>query len=163
MIQTICLNCGAAITYAIGSDLRQYCDEHCHDNHRLTLTNDTTRFLFKPRSELKQRFFDLLHKNQLQCLEMLHKKNSDYTDQDPDPFINFRNPKMKGLLDQLSCSHPDDVESAIFEQVAIKFNRIANLLFSPNPPANEKLDDSFDDLMNYTNLLKTYRQMHPRT
>jgi len=123
---------------------------------------DFKEFILEPRSELKRQFFDLLHKNQLQCLEMLIRKNADYVHQDPDPFINFRNPKMKAILDQLPCSHPDDVECAIFEQISIKFNRIANLLFSSTPPVNERLDDSFDDIMNYTNLLKTYRQMNPR-
>lgn len=114
------------------------------------------------RSELHQHFFSLLHQNQIHCLEMLRKKNADYVHQDPDPFINFRNPKLQELLDKLPCSHPDAVEVAIFEQISIKFNRIANLLFSVTAPANERLEDSFDDIMNYTNLLKTYRTMNPR-
>lgn len=116
-------------------------------------------FKLVPQADLKRQFFDHLHKNTLACLEMLQKKNADYVHQDPDPFINFRNSKLQELLNKLDCAHPDAVEVAIFEQISIKFNRIANLLFSTVPPANERLDDSFDDIMNYTNLLKTYRQM----
>ena len=131
----------------------------CDPPHKL---NDAHRFKLETRSELHIQFFNLLHKNSLHCLELLNRKNADYVHQDPDPFVNFRNSKMKVLLDQLTCSHPDDVECAIFEQISIKFIRISNLLFSSTPPINESLEDSFDDIMNYTNLLKTYRQMNPR-
>lgn len=109
---------------------------------------------------IKDKFFFILHDNFKNCYSMLDRKNQDYVHQDPDPFVNFRNPKLKALLDKLDCVHPDDVEVAIFEQISIKFNRIANLLFSTTPPSNERLDDSLDDIMNYSNLLRTYRQMY---
>lgn len=79
------------------------------------------------------------------CLEMVEKKNADYG-ADEDPFANFRNAEVVGV----------SVERAILVRMMDKMSRASTLLDKEARVEDEKLDDTLEDLINYTAILKAY-------
>lgn len=82
------------------------------------------------------------------ALNLVADKNQDYADGE-DAFQNFRMVENTGL-----CS----VEDGIAVRMTDKMQRIINLLDEDAAVEDESLDDSLLDLMNYANILLTYRQ-----
>jgi hypothetical protein len=88
----------------------------------------------------------ILESNFKEALELSKSKNADYADID-DPFKNFKMVEMLGV----------SVEKGILIRIMDKISRINNLLERDAVIMDEKLDDTLIDLMNYANILKTYR------
>lgn len=76
---------------------------------------------------------------------IMKEKNHDYAGLD-DPFKNFKNVEMLGI----------SVEKGILVRMIDKISRISNLLERPAQVADEKIQDTLLDLINYTNILKVY-------
>lgn len=104
--------------------------------------NEPASFLFASA----QRTFDA-------CLETMRKKNSDYAKPENE-FANFEASLRIGV----------PVQTAILIRMQDKMTRIENLLFHTPAVADESMDDSLDDLINYATILKARRQFeqqHP--
>jgi len=76
------------------------------------------------------------------CLEISQRKNADYAG-DADPFANFRMASMVGV----------DPRRAILVRITDKLARISRLLEHEAAVADESLQDSVDDAINYLALL----------
>ncbi len=84
----------------------------------------------------------------MQGHEIIRRKNSDYATGE-DPFNNFRMVEMIGL----------SVEQGIMTRILDKFARLSNLTASGEEPAvaDETVDDTILDLINYLAILHAYR------
>jgi hypothetical protein len=81
-------------------------------------------------------------------LKALHvKKNNDYS-RDRGPFFNF---EFCSWLSQHFTNAMDKVY-AVF--IAVKLARLAVLLSTDKEPANESIEDSFDDFITYAAIWK---------
>jgi len=96
----------------------------------------------------REQFMQNLGDNCDQALQLVSKKNQDYAD-GQDPFQNFRMVENTGL-----CS----VEEGIAVRMTDKMQRIINLLNEDAAVEDEKMEDTLLDLMNYANIMLTYRQ-----
>ncbi len=84
------------------------------------------------------------------CLEIVHRKNSDYTKGDADPFHNVRMCEMLGVA---------TVEEGIVVRMSDKLARVAALVSGHEAQVlDEKLEDTLLDLANYTGILYSYLQ-----
>ena len=72
-------------------------------------------------------------------------KNSDYANSE-DPFKNFRSSEHVGV----------PIPRAILVRMMDKLSRISNLLEKEPSVAGEKLEDTLNDLIGYTAILKAY-------
>lgn len=84
------------------------------------------------------------------CLDLSKSKQSDYCANE-DPFDNLRRCEVCGV----------SIEQGIFTRLSDKFNRAGSLIKKMNSQdapsvKDESLDDTLDDLINYTILLKIY-------
>lgn len=95
----------------------------------------------------RQDFFDQIVTNHKIGFDLIKSKNTDYA-ATQDPFKNFRAAEMFGMT----------VEQGILLRMSDKMSRIANLLESEPKVKEESIEDALLDLMNYTNILLTYRQ-----
>jgi hypothetical protein len=77
----------------------------------------------------------------------MRAKNQDYAG-DKDPFKNFRYAEMVGV----------DVERAILVRMSDKLARISNCLDKEVQVKDETVNDTLSDLINYTAILKAYRE-----
>lgn len=81
-------------------------------------------------------------------LAIIEKKNADYAGAG-DPFKNFRSASVVGIA-------PD---RAILVRTLDKLARISNLLDKPPAVADEAVEDTILDAINYLAILKAYREM----
>jgi hypothetical protein len=85
------------------------------------------------------------------CLSISKGKQSDYC-ANADPFDNLRKSELCGA----------SIEQGIFTRLADKFSRVGSLIKKMNSVGegqrilDESLQDTLDDLINYTMLLKIY-------
>ncbi len=84
-----------------------------------------------------------------ECLKIVHKKNADYSKGD-DPWRNFNNSIVVNVKP----------EFGILVRMSDKLNRIANLISSQNKVEDESIEDSINDLINYSAILKSYLKTH---
>lgn len=96
----------------------------------------------------KQQFIANIKATFATGLELIVKKNADYSTV-ADPFSNFKAASIVGL----------GVERAILLRVLDKIARISNLLDKDANVADESLEDSLVDSINYLAILKAYREM----
>lgn len=82
------------------------------------------------------------------CLDTAVKKNSDYAGAGPmtDPFKNFRGSEFVGVS-------PD---RAILVRMMDKMSRVSNLLTQTAQVKDEAIEDTLDDLVNYSAILKSF-------
>jgi hypothetical protein len=78
----------------------------------------------------------------LRCIATASKKNRDYAG-DADPFSNFRMSAMVGV----------DPKRAILVRITDKLSRISRLLDHEAAVADESIQDSIDDAVNYLAIL----------
>jgi len=82
------------------------------------------------------------------CLETARKKNNDYSgEKTQDPYKNFRNCEHIGIA---------SVETGILTRMMDKVARVTNLLKQEAAVKEEAIEDTLDDLINYTAILKSY-------
>lgn len=93
-----------------------------------------------------EQFLKELENTFANCLTIAKAKNDDYS-KSTDPFANFRNVESLGI-----CS----VESGILTRMTDKMARISNLTRQVAQVKSESIDDTLDDLINYTAILKAY-------
>jgi len=79
-----------------------------------------------------------------QLLETLFKKNLDYVPDENNPFRTFENAAILAGI--------DGGERVLISRLGDKFERLQNLMNSPNPPAvdNEPLVDTLRDISGYS-------------
>lgn len=71
-------------------------------------------------------------------------KNKDYADQDP--FKNFRMSTQVGV----------EPARAILVRISDKLSRVSNLLDRDPSVTNERIEDTLNDIINYSAILKAY-------
>lgn len=82
-----------------------------------------------------------------ECVSISKRKNQDYA-QDEDPFQNFRMSEFMGV----------SIPRGILVRVTDKLVRAANLLDKDPIVANESLDDTIKDALNYLAFILIYRR-----
>lgn len=92
-------------------------------------------------------FLNLLEDNFRRGMEIIEKKNHDYAT-DTDPWKNFKFAELVGI----------GVDRAILVRVSDKLARISNLLDKEAKVADEKVEDTVLDAINYLNILLVYLQ-----
>lgn len=80
------------------------------------------------------------------CYATAVKKNHDYDGTNNDPYANFRNSTIAGV----------SVERGIMVRMMDKVSRISTLLNKEGKVSDESIQDTLDDLINYTAILKSY-------
>jgi hypothetical protein len=80
------------------------------------------------------------------CLHIAIAKNSDYGGSKQSPYNNFLNAKAVGVT----------VERGILVRMMDKMSRISTLLDKDPKVVGEGIEDTLDDLINYTAILKSY-------
>lgn len=95
----------------------------------------------------RERFHEHVGDTFNQCLEISKAKNADYAASE-DPFANFRQVENLGL-----CS----VQQGIMVRLSDKITRICNLLDRPAAVADEAVEDTIRDAINYLAILAAYR------
>ena len=96
------------------------------------------------------KFMTLAQDTFARCLSLLDKKGHDYSS-NIDRMRNFRNVSKCWTI--LSTKDMSMFDSALY-MVLLKIDRICNLVASAKTPANESVQDSFDDLINYCVLMR---------
>lgn len=94
-----------------------------------------------------QQFIENVEATFKKGVEIIKQKNADYANSD-NPFRNFESADVVGLT----------VERAILVRVLDKLSRVSNLLDKPASVADESLEDTLVDMINYTAILKAYRE-----
>ena len=79
------------------------------------------------------------------CLLLAELKNGDYANGD-DPFQNFRRSTVVGV----------PVDRAILVRLMDKLARISNILDKDTMVADEKVDDTIEDAINYLAILRAW-------
>lgn len=92
-------------------------------------------------------FLQALKKNFREGLDLMIKKNSDYS-RGTDAFANFKTSELVQV----------PVERGILVRIMDKVSRISNLLDGEAEVKDESLEQTVLDAMNYFNLLLTYIQ-----
>lgn len=96
-------------------------------------------------------FIDQLKENAAQDIEMIRKKNSDYS-ANKDPFHNFTSVETAGLV---------DTETSIAVRMNDKMQRVMSILGKDERQIQEEtLYDTLSDLRNYANILQAYVQLN---
>lgn len=90
-------------------------------------------------------FFKHIDQSFTDGLELIRRKNTDYSGI-ADPFKNFRSAEVIDV----------GVDRAILVRILDKIARINNLLDSEAQVADESIDDTLLDLINYSAILKAY-------
>src|SRR3990167_4142155 len=82
------------------------------------------------------------------CLEIAKRKNNDYAGEKTiDPFANFRASEiLSGVR----------VERGILVRMGDKFKRVSNLLGQDNAVKDESIQDTLNDIINYSAILLSY-------
>ena len=80
------------------------------------------------------------------CLETAKRKNNDYGGVDSNPYANFSNSTIVGV----------SIEKGILVRMMDKVSRISTLLEKESQVKDEAIEDTLDDLVNYTAILKSY-------
>jgi hypothetical protein len=98
----------------------------------------------------RQQFEEAASKIFKNCLAISKSKQNDYC-ANQDPFDNLRRCEICGV----------SIEQGIFTRLSDKFSRIGSLIKKMNSQdeqlvKDETLDDTLNDLINYTVLLKIY-------
>ena len=99
----------------------------------------------------KETYFAMLKANFDNGMDLMMKKNADYAGKE-DPFRNFRAIETMGL----------SVKQGILVRMSDKFSRIGTLLSDQSSEAqvkDESIEDTLLDLINYANILLTFRQV----
>lgn len=95
-------------------------------------------------------FIESIEKTYADGVAIVRKKNADYATES-DPFRNFRSAGVVGV----------PVDRAILVRTLDKMSRISNLLDKPPAVADEAIEDTILDAINYLAILKAYREMKP--
>lgn len=95
----------------------------------------------------REEYFQFVEKEFNSILELIKKKNKDYTSGSNDPFKNFRMVENFGI-----CS----TEVGIATRLSDKFSRASTLIHKPPAVENEGLEDSLKDIIGYSILLLGY-------
>jgi hypothetical protein len=93
-------------------------------------------------------FIDNIRTTYQRGVEIIEKKNADYAGAG-DPFRNFRSAGVVGV----------PVDRAILVRILDKLARVSNLLDKPPAVADEAIEDTILDAINYLAILKAYREM----
>lgn len=96
-------------------------------------------------------FIKQLEENFNRGLEIIKRKNHDYAT-DTDPWKNFRFADLVGV----------SVDRAILVRISDKLARVSNLLDKQAMVADEKVEDTVLDAINYLNILLVYLQKNER-
>ena len=81
-----------------------------------------------------------------EALETSRRKNNDYGGSDGNPYANFFNSTIVGV----------SVEKGILVRMMDKVSRISTLLEKEAQVKDEAIEDTLQDLINYTGILKSY-------
>ena len=87
-----------------------------------------------------------MHVTFTECMRTAEAKNHDYGAGELNPYANFENSKVAGV----------PVERGILVRMMDKVSRISTLLDKDPKVAEESIDDTLMDLINYTAILKSY-------
>lgn len=94
----------------------------------------------------KDTFITHIEDTYKRCVATLHKKNSDYTGDSPDPWKNFEMSHLVGV----------DAGRAIMVRMADKLARISSVYGKKEKVSDETIKDTLEDLINYTAILHAY-------
>lgn len=99
-----------------------------------------------------------------EIVDLLKKKNSDYSGDTFGPYKNFLDPELQALLDNLQV-RVDAVELGIRIRLRDKWSRLNTLLLSGSEPLvlEEKLEDTLNDVIGYSLIWKAYREFKRET
>jgi len=86
------------------------------------------------------------------CLEVATRKNSDYGGKESNPYQNFSNSEIVGV----------PIPKGIMVRMMDKVSRISTLLEKEAQVKDEAIEDTLDDLINYTAILKSYLKNHKK-
>ena len=95
----------------------------------------------------KQEYLECIRKFFDSGLELMKKKSADYASEE-NPFRNFEGSLAVGV----------PIDRAILVRMMDKIARISNLLTTEAQCQDEKLEDTLQDLANYTGILFAYEQ-----
>lgn len=93
----------------------------------------------------RNNLYEALDSTFKECLEIAKAKNNDYAKSE-DPFKNFKISETVGV----------PVERGIMVRMMDKVSRISNGLDSELMVKDETINDTLNDLINYTAILKAY-------
>jgi hypothetical protein len=99
----------------------------------------------------REQFYASFEQTFSECIEISRKKNADYcgTAEESDPFHNFKQAPGVAKI---------TVEQGILVRLTDKLSRIGTLLGQPAQVADESIDDSIKDAINYLAIMRAYRQ-----
>jgi hypothetical protein len=92
----------------------------------------------------KEQFINHITETFSSCLEIVSRKNADYSGNAEDPFKNFRMSVQVGVTP----------ERGLLVRISDKISRISNLLDKEAAVKDESISDSIDDAINYLAILK---------
>lgn len=102
---------------------------------------------------LHDAFIDQMLKNYAKGMDIVRKKNRDYAgDQKKDPLKNFR-------LVAFITNDRLTIEDGMLVRLCDKIQRVANLTVQDAAVADETIEDTMIDAMNYFNIWLTYRHL----
>lgn len=87
-----------------------------------------------------------------EALALSERKTQDYADEE-DVLRNFK--LRHQLLSLLDIRPHERAEDVYLADILLKLQRLCNLLHSRRRPANESVQDTLVDMINYINLLRT--------
>jgi hypothetical protein len=94
----------------------------------------------------REEFITYLTDTYTRCVEIVKKKNHDYS-KDTDPFSNFR--AIAYMLGR-------PVDEVIMMFIVNKISRASNLLHRDNAVKDESVEDTLLDCINYLAILRAY-------
>jgi len=96
----------------------------------------------------REEFLKTIEELYSQCLDTLQKKNADYAAEE-DPFANFRRVEALNIT---------SVERGILTRISDKLARIVVLLEKKPDVADESMEDTIADAINYLAILYAWRK-----
>jgi hypothetical protein len=104
----------------------------------------------KPVRDSKNILLQDMEETFSKCLEVATRKNSDYGGKESNPYQNFSNSEIVGV----------SIPKGIMVRMMDKVSRISTLLEKEAQVKDEAIEDTLDDLINYTAILKSYLKQH---
>lgn len=109
-------------------------------------------------TKLQEKFEETMTEIYISCLELMRRKNADYTGGE-DPFSNFRD---AAYMSSLPGHEAVTLEQTILSRIADKYSRIRSLLAVPGNEGavrDESIEDTLRDAIVYPAILLTWLKL----